>query len=650
MRLRLYRKPMLLALALVVLAGLGVSGWWYERYSHRLDNSHRSAPLDPVVSASSISDSYDVIVAGTDPEGVSAAVSAARNGLKVLLVDSRDRSILGGLATVGGLNVLDQNYSPQQSKLFAWFSRPKVLNKGIFLEWYDQLEGNAFDIATAANALYAMVKKEPNIDLLMKVKDWTPIVDTSGARPKVTGLKLTKADGSAVAVRSEAVIDATQDGDIYAAAGASFTLGREDIGDKTSVMASTLIFKLSGVTQKIWEEMGKHPNTGIDRMSIWGYRDAAQYKSSDPSKVRLRGLNIGRQNDGTILINAMQLFNVNPLDPESVRQGIAVGEKEAPLIADYLIKNFKEFKDLKYAGTETELYTRESRHLIGEYRLSIADVMENRTHWDDIAYGSYPVDIQSTSDGAIGTTLMKPQQYGVPFRALVPADLDGLLAVGRSASYDTVPHGSARVIPLGMATGQAAGAAAKLAIERGISFAELSQSPELIAELRERLEAQGMDLKPKHVKTPGYMKDKQYEGLLAAAGMYLASGGLDNKGWALDEPANIQRFYNNIRHIVKLHPEAFRGDSASLLKGAGNADKLPLTLNQAAYIILKSLERDPSVTKENALDVLQQRGLVTQKTLDTIADRNRLTNGDDYMLIRDLAVNGLGLSFGEDKK
>ena len=112
---------------------------------------------------------------------------------------------------------------------------------------------------------------------------------------------------------------------------------------------------------------------------------------------------------------------------------------------------------------QTELYVRESRHIYGEYRLTLADVMENRDHWDVIGYGSYDIDIQSTSVGNPGTIMLSPIQYGVPFRSLVPLKVDGLLVVGRAASFDTIPHGSARVVPLGMAEGEAAGAAVKLA-------------------------------------------------------------------------------------------------------------------------------------------------------------------------------------------
>lgn len=590
-------------------------------------------PLAVVESASRIEPEYDVIVAGTDPEGITAAVSAARNGLRVLLLEARERSMLGGLLTEGGLNSLDLNREPNDSKSF--------LNKGLFQEWYDKVEGTSFDLVTGANAFYEMVKAEPNIDLRMGIKNWKPIAEKQDGRIRVSGMEWTGPDGSVETVRASAVIDATQDGDIYAMAGADFTIGREDVGDKSSLMASTLVIRMSGVTDRIWNKMKKHSGMGADELGIWGYVEAKEYPSTDPNRIKMRGLNIGRQNDGTILINAMQLFGVDPLDPRSVERGLEDANKEAPLIAEFLRKKFPAMKELEYAGTADELYTRESRHLIGEYRLTTADVVENRTHWDDIAFGSYAVDIQSTNTGGVGTILMHPKQYGVPFRCLVPAGTDGLLVVGRSASYDSIPHGSARVVPLGMATGQAAGAAVKIALEHKISFAELSRSREGIAELQDTLTKQGMDLKPRIVATPKYMKHKQYKGLLFVASNLFVSGGFEND-WKLNDRSNLQRFHNMVRSLMTFRPDRFRGDLTGLLNAYKDPHKMPLSLGDAAFILAKAALDDDGITDKNALEELISRGWITNEALDTISNRDHLTNGDQYMLLRDLMEKGLG--------
>nr|WP_310942873.1 FAD-dependent oxidoreductase [Paenibacillus doosanensis] len=89
----------------------------------------KQQPLKVVESVQKLKGEYDVIVAGTDPEGVTAAISAARSGLKVLLVDGRNRDILGGLMTIGWLNTLDLNYAPEASMIPG---KHNFLNKGYF--------------------------------------------------------------------------------------------------------------------------------------------------------------------------------------------------------------------------------------------------------------------------------------------------------------------------------------------------------------------------------------------------------------------------------------------------------------------------------------------------------------------------------------
>lgn len=591
-------------------------------------------PLQPVAAEGPTRKEYDVIVAGTDPEGVMAAVSAARNGLQVLLVDGRDREILGGLMTLGWLNSLDLNLAPKQPLT----GKLSFLNKGLFQEWYEQIEGTSFDVNTAANAFNRMVAAEPNIDVMLKARKMEPMM----TEQRVTGLRVWTEDGSSVDIGTKALIDATQDADMAAAAGVPFTFGLEDLGQPEERMAVTLVFRMSGVTEEIWKSFGRHPNTGIDEMSAWGFPTAKDYVSSNPERVKLRGLNIGRQNDGTILINAMHIYDVDPLDPASVREGLEIGRKEAPLIVDYLKKTFKEFSELEFAGTAPELYVRESRHIQGEYRLSMADLMENRDAWDAIAYGSYKVDIQSTGPDFSGAEVMHPQAYGVPFRTLVPLKVDGLLVVGRSASFDSLPHGSARVIPLGMATGEAAGAAAALAIEQGVTFRELSRSEELIAELRKRLTAQGMDLDMPAVGKPEYAKHPAYPGLLAAVSMKLAFADHNNQ-FDLDGLSNAQRFVNNMLGVKRVHPKAFDGNPLGAIDSMADPAKQPLTLDLAAYTIAWAAGLE--VEAEEAKAELLRRKWLRESTLQMIRDPDKLTNGDAYMLIRDVTELHAGVKY-----
>jgi FAD dependent oxidoreductase len=282
-------------------------------------------PLAAVQSTADLQDSYDVIVVGTDPEGIAAAVSSARNGLKTLLIDGREREILGGLMTIGWLNSLDHNYDPNQSKYN--FGRRKLLNGGIFKEWYGQVEGDSFDVHTAANAFYNLVRGEPNIDLSMKARELQPLVANQNDHKSVKGIQAVLADGTKRTFTAPTVIDATQDADIAFAAGIPFTKGREDIGDTSSKMAVTVVFRINNVTDEVWDKV-KHRlnsdddkvNTGANELSAWGYQEMWDYVPVHHGNLQMRGLNIGRQNDQTALINALQIFNVDLQNKESVKE------------------------------------------------------------------------------------------------------------------------------------------------------------------------------------------------------------------------------------------------------------------------------------------------------------------------------------------
>jgi hypothetical protein len=567
---------------------------------------------------------YDVIVAGTDPEGIAAAVSAARNGLKVLLVDAYERRMLGGLMTLGWLNSLDMNrYKPGNS----------ILNQGIFTEWYDQVEGDSFDVGTAEAAFGKMVYAERNIDVLMPVASMKPYVELVQGTPTITGLTLALDSGIQRTIQAKAVIDATQDADIAAAAGVPYTFGREDIGSKDALMAVTLVFRLEGVTADVWRSIRVRlrgdREYGSTNMSAWGYKEMYNYIPNHP-QVKMRGLNIGRQNDQSMLINALLVYQVDPLDPVSKRSGMLTALSELPSIISHMRRTFPEFSTLRFGGHAPELYVRESRHIQGEYRLNMVDLMENKDKWDRIAFGSYPVDLQSIRPDDNGIILLVPTKYAIPFRSIVPKVVDGLLVVGRSASFDSLPHGSARTIPVGMATGQAAGIAVKIAIERNMTFRAMSRDEVAIFTLQNRLNAQGAVIKPFELEPQPYMLHRTYEGMKVALSLGMITGRYDNN-FRLDDKANPHDFGSLISKSKSYFKTQLQGhpkvDPTEMTKN--------LSLNDAAYTIASALALP--VTIEEAKTVLEQNGYLRSTTSSEIKNPDALTVGESYLLYRDFA-------------
>lgn len=140
---------------------------------------------------------------------------------------------------------------------------------------------------------------------------------------------------------------------------------------------------------------------------------------------------------------------------------------------------------------------------------------------------------------------------------------------------------------------------------------------------------------------PAYAKHDAYTGLLAAANLYLASGGYGND-WQLDDATNSSRFFNQIRTLQKRHP-ALLTETIKPSSLGGVSAKEPLSLSMAAYVFARAAGMD--TVKENAIQTMVERGWILQETIGRIADRERLTNGEAFMLIRDVVGLGAGVVF-----
>lgn len=616
---------------------------------------------------SEIKSSYDVVVVGGDPEGIAAAVAAARSGSQTLLVDTRP--VLGGLMTRGWLNSLDMNYGPGK----------QVLNKGIFQEFFSGVEGDSFDVTTAANVFHQMVNQEGNLHVLSSAEIVLPIVDGE-VRPLLQpgqsvvsdssgGIHLELSRGGLISAKEESkqpasylsgicvitrehgirnisaarVIDATQDADIAAAAGVPFTYGQEDYGNKGQVMAVTLVFKLEGISKADWIRMmlslnwqrlkamvaaknSANRHTGANFWSAWGF-DAIMkdYKSNVP-EVAMRGLNVGRQRDDSVLINALQVYGIDGLKVEDRQQARELAQKELPHIVRYMKEHIPGFADARLAGAAPELYVRETRHIQGLYRLTVDDVLENRDFPDRIAFGSYPIDIQATDPLFRGNVIGFPTQYAIPFRCIVPQRVENLLVVGRGASFDSLAHGSARVIPIGMATGQSAGVAAALSLETNTPFDKLAQDAQLIGQLKRRLADQGVDLKPSQVAPPPETRHWAYEGIKFMRRYGLAAGGYNNN-YRLDENMAESQFINGL-NVLRLAGVKVKERPA--LYPEGNE----LTLEDVAYMFSRCLGHD--FNKKQAYEYFAQAGFWDSQVVERVQTNNGVvTVGAGYMLLQD---------------
>lgn len=489
-------------------------------------------------------ESYDVVVVGSEPEGISAAIAAAREGQKTLLIDKKP--IIGGLYTLGMLNMIDINWSPTH----------ETVNKGLFLEFYEKINNRtSFDVKQAKRVFENMLADEKKITVQLGAQSFLPIMNQN----HVDTLLYKDSNGTVKKIIGKQYIDSTPDADFAQLAGANFTIGQEDFRNEARMMAVTLVFELSGVD---WAKVQNYLNnddevyTGADQFSAWGYgKEMAQYKPSQEN-VRIRALNIGRQDSGHALINAFQILGVNGLNPGELQTAWGVANEELPKITEFLRENLVGFKNVELVGTADEFYVRETRHLDAEYKLTVDDVLENRDFDDRIAFGSYPIDMQATVIDEGDLIIGKPDMYAVPFRSIVPKGFDNLLVAGRSTGYEALAHGSARTVPVGMTVGQAAGIASAYANKKNISFQSFIGESGLrhMKSIQSILNQNGANLYPIPTYDNSIMNHWAYDGVKFLRSFGLIAAGYDNE-YRMNETITKAEFIDLV-HRVNQYSEA----------------------------------------------------------------------------------------------
>ncbi|KHO61733.1 thiamine biosynthesis protein [Thermoanaerobacter sp. YS13] len=576
---------------------------------------------------------FDIIVVGGEPEGIASAISAAKNGAKVLLIDKHDG--LGGLITYGMLNSFDMSYGPDGI----------LLTQGTFKEFFEGIGSKySFDVEKAKRLFMEMVKRSPNIILSLNTDFAKPIMEGN----KIIGIVAVKY-GKEVKYYGKRIIDATQDADVAASAGVPYTVGAEDIGLKNEFQAATLIFKLKGldwdILKKIINVEKKISHSYINDTSAWGFLKITKcYKPHEPL-LRLRGLNLGRQEDGTVLVNALLIFGVNGLDKKSVEEGKQRAEKELPYIIDFFRKNIPGFEKIELDGIAPELYIRETRHINGLYTLGINDVIFNKDFEDRIAIGSYPIDIQPTSPHSYGHIYGSPIEYSIPFRCIVPQKVENLLVVGRAASYSHLASGSARTIPIGMAVGDAAGVAAVYSLKNNLTFKEVAENIKDIKNIQEILIKQGAYLKPFKIDNEAE-KHWSIEGLKFVLRWGLFPSGFNpgyDNNYRFEEPINGYVYnYMLSNMILRAIPSKKENVINVENRFKRQLNKMPINKLDAIKILLLYAGIDIGRGKgedanwEHLLNISFEKGIISRNAYNHIKGNDFISWADTYDMTHSL--------------
>jgi len=415
----------------------------------------------------------DVFVAGGGPAGVAAALAAARQGRRVFLAE---RNVcFGGMGT-GGMLPLFMPFTDGVNMLAGGIGaeiQKTLLQRGG--------TGPGSDVTIRAEVL-----KRVCDELVLKAgADFTfqtELIAVEAERDRVT-LAVLAAKSGIFAVRARMFLDCTGDGDLAAWAGAPFEKGDA----QGNMMAGTLCSLWADVD---WEAVHQGGRVSDESRLEDAFRDKV-FTSDDrhlPGMFRV-GERVGGGNIG-------HTFGLDSTDERSITQALLWARKSLPEYERYYKKYLKGFADMELVATASQLGARESRRILGDYVLCLEDFKRRAVFDDEIGRYSYPVDIHAARPDAASyrkyadefRTLRygKGENYGVPYRCLVPRGLTNVLVAGRCVSTDRYMQSSIRVMPGCFITGQAAGTAAAIAVEKKTDTRGFP-----VAELQRRLKAVG---------------------------------------------------------------------------------------------------------------------------------------------------------------
>ena len=419
----------------------------------------------------------DVLVVGGGPAGIGAALGAARAGADVVLAEQY--GFLGGMATVALVMPWMSFHTrrPTPPRLGDVGLMPgdhgegEPVVGGVHVEVIERLVAAGGAVSPSPETGYT-VPFDPEVykSVALRVLDEAGVhyllhAFASGVMHEggSSGVIFETKSGPLV-VQPGAVVDSTGDGDVAAAAGAQYAIGRKGDG---LTQPMTLMFRIVEFEREEFARyVHEHPDQWRAVHGLWELVAEAT-AAGDLDLPREDILFFGTTHEREVVVNSSRITGVLGIDAWDLSRAEMIGRAQVDQIAAFLRDYVPGFARSYVAQTGVQVGVRETRRILGEYVLTAEDVLTARKFDDVIARGTYPVDIHNPAGkGTVLRTVPPGDAYDIPLRCLLPRDVEGILTSGRCISGTHEAHSSYRVTPTAMATGQAAGVCAALAAQR----------------------------------------------------------------------------------------------------------------------------------------------------------------------------------------
>ncbi len=392
---------------------------------------------------------YDVIVVGSGPAGVAAAIMAGRNGMKTLLLESQGR--VGGMSTAGMMS----HFTGSVGNLLYHEILDRAAQKNPFNtgKKTPQIDPELLTIT------YIEMLEEANVETLL----YTTFCDAIMDGKTITGVICHNKDGFS-AFYAKVVIDASGDGDVAYKSGAAFTLGRESDG---KMQPATLMFKVSGVDMTkavfpesfetlVQTEKGELQALAKEKLP----RPAGHvllYKSPIP---------------GVITCNMTNVLDINGTKAEDLTKAEITCRKQIPEIIKFLREYVPGYENCYIIGSASLIGIRETRHFEGVKKITENEIAQAVQHEDYVVFDAwFNFDVHNITGSGLDKTgsqknFTQTKGYTIPYGCLVPKEIDGLLLSGRNISGTHIAHSNFRAMPICVGIGEAGGVAAALAVKQ----------------------------------------------------------------------------------------------------------------------------------------------------------------------------------------
>lgn len=400
---------------------------------------------------------YDIIIAGSGPSGMAAAVTAGRAGKRCLLIESQ--GTVGGMSTSGLMSHWTGRVGgPLYQEILERSAQRNVFTRGRV--------GCAID-PEQLKILYYEMLEQAGVELSL----YTFVCDTILEKEHVVGV-VCEGKGGRRAYMAPVVIDATGDGDVAFYAGAEYHTGREEDGKMQPV---TLMFKVGGVDEEkaifpaSFESLVETPKGEIQalgRIHLPGdCGHVLLYRSPLP---------------GVVTCNMTNVTGIDGTDTQELTRAELECRRQMRPIVEFLREYAPGFQNCYLISSAGQIGVRETRHFKGLYTVTKQDILDARVFEDAVVRDAwFNFDIHNISGAGLDEHgaqkhFSQKKGYTLPYRCLVPEKIDGLLLSGRNISGTHVAHSNFRAMPICVGIGAACGAAAAIAVETGCELRQVA--------------------------------------------------------------------------------------------------------------------------------------------------------------------------------